>query len=304
MEIISKYLSIVIITYNRAHLLDRTLNSLLSSPFRDCSITVLDNHSSDNTRNIVLQYQGNFRNLSVVTNKYNIGANANILRSVEYATTEYMWILADDDTYDFSDCRDVIDTICEGDADLLHVGGHKEVSWKPLKIKSPKEAIKNGFPFFKICSFLPANIFKVRLMELSLIDGYNNITNSYPHMPLFIKLYETDCSFYISNKKIVKAEIGAQNYTFDNVIEWWINTAYSYIKCNKIRLEFVFAQFFNDKAKCKYIRLLWLILKKNITLICMFKVLRMRNYLVSFFCLAVACILNVLAVIKKTLVSR
>ena len=140
MKKISDYLSIVLITYNRSALLDRTLNILLSSPFKDCSITVLDNHSTDDTRNVVLSYS-NHTNLKLVTNVLNIGGNANILRAIEYATKKYIWILADDDTYDFSECDDVIEKICNEDFALIHVGGHKDVFWalQILSVDCPRK---------------------------------------------------------------------------------------------------------------------------------------------------------------------
>ena len=46
---------------------------------------MLDNHSTDDTRNVVLNYSKH-SNLKLVTNVLNIGGNANILRAIEYAT--------------------------------------------------------------------------------------------------------------------------------------------------------------------------------------------------------------------------
>ncbi len=49
-------IQIFITTYNRASLLQETLNNLLSQTIRPDKITVLDNNSSDNTRQLVLSY--------------------------------------------------------------------------------------------------------------------------------------------------------------------------------------------------------------------------------------------------------
>ena len=301
MENICDYLSIVVVTYNRAILLDRTINSILRSPFKLCPITILNNHSTDETISIAYNHSRNNNNVNVITNLFNIGGDANILRAVEYATTKYIWILADDDTYDFSDCNDVIDKLCNGNVDLLHVGGHKELERPLCSCSCPKDAVNNGYPFFKTCSFIPANIFKVQLIQDSLIDGYRNIKNSYAHMPLFIKLYDNDCSFYISKNKIVLAEIGAQNYTHNDLLEWWINTAYTYILNNNLRLKFIYSQFFNTQSNFKYIRLLSMLLDRNVSILILFQVLLMKNFIVSIFSLICAIFWRTISKIKNNL---
>lgn len=299
MKQIHDYLSIVIVTYNRAKLLDRTLNNILRSPFQSCAITVLDNCSTDDTRTIALEHQRLHSNLVVITNRFNIGGDANIMRAVEYASTKYLWVLADDDTYDFSYCDDVIDKLCNEDIDLLHVGGHKELAVPSGNYLNPKEAIDNGYPFFKTSSFMPANIFKVELMRDTLISGYKNIKNSYAHMPLFIKMYENDASFYISKNKIVVAEIGEQKYTNIDLLEWWVDTAYSYIKDNNTRLQYIYSQFFPNLQKYKYLRLLKSLLSNHIRLPIVLETLLMRNFAVSFMCLLFVQMWRIGAYIKK-----
>lgn len=284
MKKISDYLSIVLITYNRSALLDKSLDVLLSSPFKDCSITVLDNHSTDDTRNVVLNYS-NHTNLKLVTNVLNIGGNANILRAIEYATKKYIWILADDDTYDFSECDDVIEKICNDDFALLHVGGHKDVLWPQIKYVNVDDAIKGGFPYFKISSFIPANIINVLAFKEYIIDGYNNIVNSYPHMPFLIGVYKNKLPYYISNRKIVLAEIGAQNYSYLNVVEWWISTACKYITTKADRRLFIYSQLCASNAKYKYLKVLKIVFRNKTSAECRINTLLLHNFLFSSLCL-------------------
>lgn len=301
MKKISDFLSIVIVTFNRSKLLDRTLRCLLDSPFKSCPITILDNCSTDNTRVIALEYQKIHNNLKVITNRYNIGGDANIMRAVEYSSTKYLWILADDDTYDFSCCNDVIDKLCNEDIDLFHVGGHKELEVDSFMYSSLKDAVYHGYPYFKTCSFVPANIFKVELMRDSLIAGYRNIKNSYAHMPLFIKLYENNSSFYISKNKIVLAEIGEQNYSDSDLLEWWIGTAYTYINDNNTRLQYIYSQFFSPNLKFKYLRLLRLLLARHINAVSVFQVLLMKNVVTFVMCLMIVQLWRLCSWIKNEL---
>lgn len=298
MKNINDYLSIVIITYNRATLLDRTLKSILTSPFKYCSITVLDNHSSDNTRRVVQNFSEH-KNLKIVTNVFNIGGNANILRALEYATKKYIWILADDDTYDFSDCGDVINLICNKDLALIHVGGHKYIEWPKIQITNIEDALKNDYLYFKICSFLPANIINVDFMKDFIIAGYNNISNSYPHMPYLINVYKQKLPFFISNNKIVIAGMGAQEYTSDNLYEWWISTAIKNFASNSERELFIYSQFFKPKEKFKYIKLLWNVSKRNVSLNCIINTLLIKNIFYSLFCFSLVFIMHLFRNIIK-----
>ncbi len=58
-------LQIVLITYNRAILLTRTLETILGndSPVRDFDITILDNNSTDETCDIVEKFARQHQNL-------------------------------------------------------------------------------------------------------------------------------------------------------------------------------------------------------------------------------------------------
>ena len=145
-------LQIVLVTYNRKDFLEKTLNQLFleTSPIKDFDITILNNDSTDGSTELINDFCTRHNNLTHIQNKINIGGNANILRAIEYATKKYIWILADDDTYDFSECDDVIEKICNDDFALIHVDGHKDVFWPQIKYRNVDDAIKGGYPYFKI----------------------------------------------------------------------------------------------------------------------------------------------------------
>jgi glycosyltransferase involved in cell wall biosynthesis len=47
------YFSIVIPTYNRAHLITKTLDSIKAQTFRDFEVLIIDDGSTDNTESVV-----------------------------------------------------------------------------------------------------------------------------------------------------------------------------------------------------------------------------------------------------------
>ena len=219
-------LEIIVITYNRAELLGATLDRLAASPFSHCRITVLNNASTDHTQQVVQYKRPLFSDLRLVNNVVNIGGDANILRAVELATADYLWILADDDTYDFTDVSDVIETIEQGTVDLVHVGAHTDVEWTMGgQTATPRELVKKGYPYFRFSSFLPCNLFRREAFLPHIIAGYKNIISLYPHMPFLLNYYTENKPMYISRRRIVSAGIGQQNYNHTEQYLGWLRTS-------------------------------------------------------------------------------
>ena len=52
----NKLISIIIPTYNRAHLIGETLNSLLAQTYKDWECIIVDDGSTDDTNNVVEEY--------------------------------------------------------------------------------------------------------------------------------------------------------------------------------------------------------------------------------------------------------
>ena len=105
-------LQIVLITYNRKKYLQRTFDQIFAkdSPIKDYDITILDNASTDGTSELIKEYKLKFPNINHIRHNINIGGNANICRAFELGVTsgkEYVWVLCDDDKYDFSNWHEV-----------------------------------------------------------------------------------------------------------------------------------------------------------------------------------------------------
>ena len=244
MTMIEQKIEIVIPTYNRSNYLNKTLDSLLNSPFKDCSITIRDNASSDNTSQVCEKYLKLFKNLKIIRNKENIGGNANILRSYEQATMPYVWVLADNDLLNFDECDDFIEAIESEKYDLIicssalyAYNNTKNPTFKTaskisnlLKQKSKSEnylenkaqdllnIIENYY--FTITLFMPSTIYKTSFINSStLMKGYDLISLSFPHYPLLAKAinensltYKTKNDFVLLQDNPNDWEIGIFSY--------------------------------------------------------------------------------------------
>lgn len=90
--------SIVIPNYNYGRFLAESLDSALSQDYPRIEVVVIDNASTDNSREVIERYAGDPR-VSMYFNDTNIGRNNNCNRGIEFARGEYMTLLSSDDFY-------------------------------------------------------------------------------------------------------------------------------------------------------------------------------------------------------------
>lgn len=92
-------LTIAIPTYNRPDRIKNTISHLLPQITPEVQVSVLDNCSDVNIKDFLTGHFGDelADRVEVIRHRVNIGADANFLRCVELCTTEYIWMLGDDD---------------------------------------------------------------------------------------------------------------------------------------------------------------------------------------------------------------
>jgi glycosyltransferase involved in cell wall biosynthesis len=89
--------SVCIPAYNYAHFLPDAINSVLAQTFQDFELLIIDNCSTDNTREVITTYSSADSRVAYVCNETNIGPVGNLNRCLELATGEYIKILCADD---------------------------------------------------------------------------------------------------------------------------------------------------------------------------------------------------------------
>ena len=186
-------LEIILITYNRKPFLKRTLEQVFSenSPVKDFKITILDNHSDDGTSELIEEYREKFPNIRHVIHNRNIGGNANIARAFEIAESEYVWVICDDDYYDWNNWHYVEDAVNEG---------HDCILTTFSQIKNQKNISDIIFQL----TFLPSGIYRTSILDTDVMRNiYDNIQNYFPHLMPAIKIANTSKDFFIIKEPVV-----------------------------------------------------------------------------------------------------
>ena len=185
-------LELFLITYNRCELLASTLGALLSenSPVRNCNLTILDNDSTDGTLQLLTNITQTHQNVKYIRNKKNIGGNANALHAYELATKEYVWLLCDDDLYDFSGWNEV-EQAMEQKVDIICVSDFV------LEKRTTAELLLQ-------LSFIPANILRSELLTPTMLRMmYDSISTMFPQLCPVIEAIHTGKKIQPISKGIV-----------------------------------------------------------------------------------------------------
>jgi len=114
--------TIIITTYNRAHLLENAINGALIQNYQNLEIIIADNASSDNTSEIVAKYLSK-GNIKYIRRDNNIGSLANHSSALrDYASGEWVIFVSDDDYLD-------VGTFVTDAIDLIKGYGHEKVAF-------------------------------------------------------------------------------------------------------------------------------------------------------------------------------
>ena len=91
--------SVCLVTYNRAKLLPRTLDSILKQDFSDFELIIRDDNSVDGTEEICREYARHDSRINYICNKNNLGMPGNLNASLQDAKGYYVANLHDGDVY-------------------------------------------------------------------------------------------------------------------------------------------------------------------------------------------------------------
>ena len=92
------FFSIIMPTYNRGYIIKRAIDSILSQTFKNFEIVVVDDNSSDNTKEVIDNIKD--KRVKYFKNPKNLGQIKNMRKGVSLSKGEWLLFLSDDDYFD------------------------------------------------------------------------------------------------------------------------------------------------------------------------------------------------------------
>jgi len=133
--------SVIIPTYNRAHLVGRAIQSVLNQTYQDFEVIIVDDGSTDNTEEIIKEFQKNNKRIRCIKHKQNVGGSAARNTGIKASRGEYIAFLDSGDEWFSSKIEKQLKLFLLGDANLGAVGSGKIVVHSNMhksEIKIPK----------------------------------------------------------------------------------------------------------------------------------------------------------------------
>jgi abequosyltransferase len=201
MEKINKLLTIAIPTYNRKNFINNQIINIsrqikLNNLQESIELVVIDNNSQDGTYNYINQkYPG----IKIIKNNENIGLLGNYLKCFFVSTSEYTWVVGDDDNLGSNLILDVVNSLQKKNIGLLHLN-HKCVDKYdgPVLIDKFYKLSSNSYGNNELVNqllqdthtggfmFITANVVKTKLAK-KVIENANHFC-SYLSFPIYVNM--------------------------------------------------------------------------------------------------------------------
>lgn len=110
--------SIIVATYNGEKFIAAQLDSLVQQTYTNTEIIILDDGSTDNTRQILQEYASRFKNIQLIFNETNLGYIKNFEKGCALAKAEYISFCDQDDVWDRNKTTELMQAL--GNASLVY----------------------------------------------------------------------------------------------------------------------------------------------------------------------------------------
>lgn len=117
-----KTVSVIVTCYNCEKYVEKTLNSLIKQSYKINEIIVIDDCSSDKTRDIVSKIAKKNSNIIFFKNSENKGVSYSRNFAIKKATSDYLMFCDGDDWYEYNAVEELINSATKENADYVVAG--------------------------------------------------------------------------------------------------------------------------------------------------------------------------------------
>ncbi len=200
-------LHIGLITFNRAAKLERTLDALAKSCFKDFPFTIYDNASTDHTPTIIEKYRGYFSKLRVIRHPRNIGVDGNAMRAYSDAGGRFFWLLCDDDLLHPEYSAEIVAELQRDETDLVCINAIGLEGFEPGYRGRLNDMAQRNWRFFWLGAFVPSTIYRTSLITSKILQQMIlHCGQYYFHAILMAGCVEANCRVFIANPGFMERE--------------------------------------------------------------------------------------------------
>lgn len=174
-------LTILIPTYNRASTLSVTIKALLvQADALNVPIIVVDNSSTDETPKLLEELHCTHPCLDFISRRFNIGGDGNIVCALSQISSDYVWILGDDDLVGPNALSIVLGDINSNAPDWINYSSERRVDKSyDHRLYSCHIQFLKTFTSWDQLLFVSNNIFRLEILGAGLLQGsFFQITQS------------------------------------------------------------------------------------------------------------------------------
>ena len=113
-------LSIVVTAYNKQNTLEKCINSILNSTFKDFELIIVEDKSTDNTIEVIEKFTDS--RIKVIKHEVNLGAGLSRRDGIKASKGEFVSLIDGDDYIDKDFLEALIKRQEETDADIVSGG--------------------------------------------------------------------------------------------------------------------------------------------------------------------------------------
>lgn len=155
----SPLVSVIVPNYNHAPYIDIRIQSILNQTFQDFEIIILDDFSTDNSRNVIEKYRTNPKVSSIVYNEKNSGSTfIQWNKGFGLARGKYIWIAESDDFCDKTFLKCLIDGISQNDNSVIAFSKSQKVDSEGKMLypflQQQKDKFLRGRAFIFFCMLI------------------------------------------------------------------------------------------------------------------------------------------------------
>ena len=226
---LSPKVSVIIPTYNRAHLIKDAVESVLNQTYQDFELIVIDDGSTDNTKEVLAVYKDKLTYIY----QDNQGRSSARNHGIKLVQGEYIAFLDSDDVWFLDKLERQVPVLESAPPDVVLVHGYKCIvdknlqpvpGWE-LKLRKLYTLAERGeetyenYLYFN-CIFTSAIL--VRRTAIIEIDGYDASIGSLEDFDLYLRLLLKNYYFaFISEPPVIK-----YRWHEDNTVERSSNFGY------------------------------------------------------------------------------